>query len=518
MALKMAYMSQAKENLAIYGIPKVKDLSDFCTSQKDVARGISRIPLVLARIYEEDIKFEQNKAGFGASSKYRISPSSTVKQEMSDSERLIENLNATFEHRNKAQRNSYREQQVSCDRFAAQEAGDRRGSRTLDSDFNFDDLQAEHQDTSSLLYRRDTLVNATFEDFELISIVGRGTFGKVYLVKKTLDRKLFAMKVIRKDIVIEHESIESLMLEKMILTQVNHPFIIGLNYVFQKAYRIYFIMDFVQGGELFKHLTDAKRFAEDKTKFYAAQIALALGYLHDSQIIYRDLKPENILIGKDGYIMLADFGLAKMIGPSGEDPNSFCGTPEYLSPEMIVGSGHDHTLDWWALGILIYEMIIGIPPFYNQNKHQMYNLIQHAPIRWPQKDKHGIEVSRDARDLISKMLNKNRRERLGQNKDVEEILSHPWFADLNIEDLKHKRLPAPFVPQVASQRDLQNFDADVVGQGLTESILPDEAKAAIQKQKDAFKDFGPMKRTDSEASSGNILSQSSSGLKSDEAV
>jgi len=129
-------------------------------------------------------------------------------------------------------------------------------------------------------------------------------------------------------------------------------------------YRVYFIMDFIQGGELFKHLSEERRFKEDKAKFYVAQIALALGYLHTSKIIYRDLKPENILLDSDGYVKLADFGLAK-IRDDEIEPNSFCGTPEYLAPEMIIGSGHDHTLDWWALGILTYEMIIGIPPFYN---------------------------------------------------------------------------------------------------------------------------------------------------------
>lgn len=141
-----------------------------------------------------------------------------------------------------------------------------------------------------------------------------------------------------------------------------------MDHVFAKATRIYFIMAFVQGGELFKHLSEQRRFSESMVKFYAAQIALALGYLHKSNIYYRDLKPENILLGLDGYILLADFGLAKInLMEDGDEPNSFCGTPEYLSPEMIVGSGHDHTLDWWALGVLVYEMIIGIPPFYHKN-------------------------------------------------------------------------------------------------------------------------------------------------------
>mmetsp|Transcript_83575 Transcript_83575/g.115297 ORF Transcript_83575/g.115297 Transcript_83575/m.115297 type:complete len:234 (+) Transcript_83575:706-1407(+) len=232
-------------------------------------------------------------------------------------------------------------------------------------------------DNSENIFTRDTLKNCKFEDFKIKAIVGKGNFGKVYLVESQINGKFHAMKSIRKDIVIESDSIENLKTEKSILLQVNHPFIIGMDYVFQKAYRIYFLMDFIQGGELFQHLSDSQRFTEEKTKFYAAQVALALGHLHKANILYRDLKPENILINNDGYIMLADFGLAKVLAtdPGAAEPNSFCGTPEYLSPEMIEGTGHDHTIDWWALGVLIYEMIIGIPPFYNQNKNKMYYLI-----------------------------------------------------------------------------------------------------------------------------------------------
>ena len=149
---------------------------------------------------------------------------------------------------------------------------------------------------------------------------------------------------------------------------------------------------------------------------------------------------------------------------------------------MVTQQGHDFSVDWWALGILIYEMIIGIPPFYNPNKHQMYYLIQHAPIRWPEKAKHGIEVSAEAKDLISKMLCKDRKERLGQNKDYQEILEHPFFKDLNENDLLEKKVKAPFIPKIKDVKDIGNFDPEVTGQGLAESIVP-KAERQLVKEK-----------------------------------
>ncbi len=190
------------------------------------------------------------------------------------------------------------------------------------------------------------------EDFQILSVVGRGSFGKVCLVEYKNTGKLYAMKSIKKDVLIDHDQIENTMLEKKILQSVNHPFLCSLVFCFQTEDRIYFIMNFVRGGELFQHLKKFKVFDEEKVKFYAAQIGMALEYLHERAIVYRDLKPENILMDEQGYLQLADFGMAKILGEN-EKSQSFCGTPEYLAPEIVLSQGHNAMADWWSYGILL---------------------------------------------------------------------------------------------------------------------------------------------------------------------
>ena len=223
------------------------------------------------------------------------------------------------------------------------------------------------------------------------------------------------------------------MLEKQILQKADHPFLVGMEFVFQSDTRIYFIMKFVRGGELFMHLRKARQFTEKRAKFYSLTVALALGHLHNQKIIYRDLKPENILMGEDGYITLTDFGLAKIL-EGDEQAQSFCGTPEFLAPEIIDELGHSFPVDWWALGVLTYEMIVGFPPFYtgHSNNVKMYELIKTKPVFFPDADKHGIAMTDECKHFINGLLDKNPANRIGTKGGLKEIISHPFFADLDV--------------------------------------------------------------------------------------
>jgi len=191
-------------------------------------------------------------------------------------------------------------------------------------------------------------------------------------------------------------------------------------------------MPFINGGELYKIFQEQKRFSENVVKFYAAQIIIAIGELHKKGIMHRDLKLENIMVDATGYVKIIDYGLAKMLGSS-ELATTYCGTPEYLAPEMVSHAGHDLNVDWWAVGILIYEMLIGVTPFFNRNRQVLMSKIKHSRIVFPDRRTYRIDYSDQVVDLISGLLKKNKDERLGCTGDATEILAHPWFADLDLE-------------------------------------------------------------------------------------
>ena len=242
------------------------------------------------------------------------------------------------------------------------------------------------------------------------------------------------MKSLKKDVLLDKDQVQNTILKKQILDSLDHPFLVAMIFCFQTEERIYFVMPFVRGGELFQHLKTEKYFPEEKVKFYAASIGLALDYLHNKGIIYRDLKPENILIGEDGYLELIDFGLAKIL-KNNEKATSFCGTPEYLSPEIITGEGHNKAVDWWSYGILIFEMLCGIPPFYCDNVEKMYDLITQSELKFPKK----LNLSDAAKDLISKLLIKPQDKRLGSQNGFDDIRYHPFFSNFDFQALLAKK-------------------------------------------------------------------------------
>jgi len=288
------------------------------------------------------------------------------------------------------------------------------------------------------------------DDFELMNVIGKGSFGKVMQVRMKKTGKIYAMKMLSKQHIVENNEIEHTMSERTILEKIHHPFLVNLNYSFQTEDKLFFILDFVNGGELFYHLQKEKRFSVDRVRFYGAEILLALEALHNSGVIYRDLKPENLLLNSDGHICVTDFGLCKQ---GLTDPNAktdtFCGTPEYLAPEVLLGQGYGKAVDWWSFGSLLYEMLTGLPPFYSQDVQEMYRRIMNDRLTFPNY------VSEVAKDIISLLLIRNPDERLA---DPNQIKRHRFFEGIDWELLYQKKIPPPFVPVVKGDEDTSQID------------------------------------------------------------
>jgi len=304
------------------------------------------------------------------------------------------------------------------------------------------------------------------DDFELLKVIGKGSFGKVMQVKKKDDGQIYAMKVLRKEAIIARKQVDHTRAEKAILQKIDHPFIVKLNYAFQTEEKLYMVLDFVNGGELFFHLKKEGKFSEERVRLYSAEIALALHHLHSRDIVYRDLKPENILIDADGHICITDFGLSKEIS-SDEVTHTFCGTPEYLAPEVLKGQGHGCPVDWWSLGTLIYEMLTGLPPFYSQNINIMYQKILNGELRFPET------MSPDACSLLEGLLTRDPAKRFGSDFNV--IKNHPFFADLDWDKLERKEIDPPFKPEVYGKEDTDQIDPMFTSEAAVDSLVESSA-------------------------------------------
>ncbi|KAL4587228.1 hypothetical protein LXL04_000095 [Taraxacum kok-saghyz] len=290
------------------------------------------------------------------------------------------------------------------------------------------------------------------EDFEVMKVVGQGAFGKVYQVRKRDSLEIYAMKVVRKDKIVEKNHAEYMKAERDILTKIDHPFIVQLRYSFQTKYRLYLVLDFVNGGHLFFQLYHHGLFREDLARIYAAEIVSAVSHLHANGIMHRDLKPENILLDVEGHALLTDFGLAKEFDENARS-NSLCGTVEYMSPEIILGKGHDKAADWWSVGILLFEMLTGQPPFHGGNREKVQKKIVKDKMKLP------AFLSSEAHALLKGLLQKEPSKRLGNGgSGSDEIKSHKWFKPINWKKLDAREIQPSFVPEVSGNICIANFD------------------------------------------------------------
>lgn len=297
--------------------------------------------------------------------------------------------------------------------------------------------------------------SVSIDDFDTLKVIGSGGFGKVYQVRLKATNTILAMKVLNKKSIVEADEVEKLRTEKSILTKLDSPFLVKLHYSFQSPTKIMFVMEYVNGGELFFHLQQQEAgFTPERVKFYAAEILSGIEYLHSRGIIYRDLKPENVLIAADGHVRMTDFGISKE-GLNAKDDRTatFCGTPEYLAPEVLQGKKYGKEIDWWSYGTLVYEMLVGVPPFYSEDVQAMYRKILNDPV-----DVNAIkekDPNPAAADLIQRLLERDVSKRLVE---PAELRAHPYFADIDWDKLRRLEIAPPFVPEVKGADDTSQID------------------------------------------------------------
>lgn len=321
-------------------------------------------------------------------------------------------------------------------------------------------------------------------DFHFLAVLGKGNFGKVMLAEDKKDGAVYAIKALKKESIVKSDEIESARSEKRIYQVANkerHPFLTTLHSCFQTDTRLYFVMEYVQGGDLMMHIQKDKRFGEHRAKFYGCEVLLALQYFHENDIVYRDLKLDNILLSLDGHIKIGDYGLCKENMPYGATTHTICGTPEFMAPEILEEQPYDRAVDWWAYGVLMYEMLLGRAPFSGEEEDDIYDSILEDEPLYPQG------FGRHEQALLQSLLVKVPTNRLGSGPtDAEEIKAHAYFRNVNFDDVYHKRIRPPFLPKVTSKTDVSNFDTEFTSE--TPGETPTDYRLDKVEQ-DLFKGF-----------------------------
>ncbi|KAJ3051632.1 hypothetical protein HK097_007356 [Rhizophlyctis rosea] len=357
-----------------------------------------------------------------------------------------------------------------------------------------------------LMYKTVEAKALSASDFELMKVVGKGSFGKVLQVRKKDTGRIYAMKVLVKKDIVERQEVAHTLSERNVLIQATSPFLVGLKFSFQTPEKLYLVLDYCNGGELFYHLQKETAFSEERAKFYTCELILALEHLHKYNVIYRDLKPENILLDSSGHIALTDFGLCKENVTFDDTTNTFCGTAEYLAPEVLTGQGYGKAVDWWSLGILFYEMTTGLPPFYSENTNLMYKKILHNQLLFPPG------FSEKAQIVVRGLLERDPKKRLGGGPDDgAAIKRQAFFADVDWDKLLKKEISPPFKPKVESETDTSNFDP-IFTAALPVDSLPHDAETPLSETlQQNFKGFT---YTDDSAHLTEISVKKPSGLRS----
>lgn len=333
----------------------------------------------------------------------------------------------------------------------------------------------------------DDANQVTLDDFDLLAVLGRGGFGKVMQVRHRGSGEIYAMKILKKSELRRRRQVERTQTERTILAAVRHPFIVCLHYAFQNTQKLYMIMDFVQGGDFFTLMRKFKRLPEDWVRIYVSEIAMALQYLHDMDVVYRDLKPENILLDGGGHIKLTDFGLSRFFEsrpPAAEDmmeekdyvTRSFCGTEQYMSPEMLLQQGHNHRMDWWCLGLLMHEMISARHPFQGPSH---YDTLRNMVTKQPNIDS---RLSPNAAIAVRCLLVKNPKARLCCKEGISELKATPFFASLDWEALYERKVDMPFKPDLKGETDISSFEATFTKEAPVDSV-GDSADGKVKKSK-----------------------------------